>query len=381
MLSSSPPNTACGCRPYDASLLATCVSSGTCSAASCLGPAGAASCTLWKAPTACPSGYYNYGAGTGCSGSVCSLGTCVPCNCGPGSTVSVCDSLYTQTGGSNFACTACSNKPVHASYVTAHNNTCDYQCNSGYSGASCTACITSCQAGFNLTGACTQNVNGLGDTVPTCVACTVPHALTYSSGCTVSACRAGYALVNNACVAYSPPPKPPSPPPRPPPPPSPPPPVVNAESYPSCASQILGHWFGVTPVADATGARVADAINGNGAAVSGTFNTSSGSFYFNGNTSAATVKTEPVGANGMQMLLTFSVASNASSTLLSVADNIKTPSNSLSLIYNTNQTLSIVTNTLAFGTQFFKTSVTYAPNTVFSVQLVCGPTLTGCFVL
>jgi len=297
--------------------------------------------------------------------------------------VAFCDSTYTALSTvPNFACTACKNLPAQASYVTSYNNTCDFTCNTGYAGPQCTACATSCGVGQKISGTCTQTVNALNDVLTTCVPCASPHALTYSSGCTIASCLNGYILIGGACVGAPNPPSPPAPPPSPPEPPQPPPPVVNVASQTDCPTLLAGHWVGVSPITNAAG-QLADTVAGNAAVQFGTVTVGSKSVGFSGSSYAVTQNAVNLGgANGLQMSVNFTVTSAPSSpvTVMMQADNVNAPTQYLKLMYNSDETLTLQTTTKAFGATSFQTSVTYALNAYHSILIVCSPYYTGCYL-
>lgn len=377
----------CGCRAYDPNFAGSCVPRGTCN--SCIGPVDVGgACTSWVAPTACPSGQYNSGAGTACTGTgsaiSCSLGTCLPCNCGLGAIISFCDSVFTAnaTGGqSNLVCAPCS-KPTNAQYL--RNNSCDFTCNTGYSGTTCTACIASCpNAGTYLAGTCSQTLNGILDSVPQCAACGLPNVASYSSGCTISTCINGHQLVANACVPNSPPPSPPPPPPRPPPPPSPPsPPPLAMPLTAECANAVTNHWFGATPVFAYNGAVSDSAGSGNNAVlVGGTLAMNADhSLNFTGTQYAETQTKIIPSSNSIQIYSKFKPYSTSKIGIIwKVVDSLTTTTQTVQMQYNTNSTVSVIANT-ASGVAQFTSSTTCAVNTYCYVMVTCTKYFSSCYI-
>lgn len=252
---------ACACRLADSS--ATCVPNGSCAGNACLSPNDGESgtCINWESLRTCPPGEYLVGAGLDCVTNAqgyktaCSTGTCVPCACPTGQYASLCGSFYADPSlsgnKSNIECSPCTGKPTANAEYTGlatpiQQNVCPWQCNTGFAGGNCDACITSCQPGYELVGTCTQTPGGAEDTAPVCVACNVSYAYSYSSGCTVEKCWPGYLLdtASNACVASPLPPFPPQPPSPPPAPPPNPPPLYATGA--ACAWDLAAHWVGIS---------------------------------------------------------------------------------------------------------------------------------------
>ena len=374
----------CGCREYDAGYASACVARGSCPAATCLGPnaAGGGDCTQWQEPLQCSSGFYNSGAGASCVGSgasiTCSLGTCLPCTCDVGQTATTCDSVYTVNASQpNLVCTACSSKPAKASYTTA--NSCDWVCPAGSSGPRCDACPTTCVAGRALVGTCTQTPNGAGDTAPTCAACGILNALSYSSGCTVSRCIDGYQLVSGLCVDQSPPPAPPPSPPQPPQPPSPnPPPPPKTTAVADCANTVVAHYFGVSPVYDANGLLNEVLNDAYGAQPYG--NVTGTTFNPGGYAVTPVVRLGTIG--GAQFSINFVLNTiNVAATLFSYSNSALNPTYELYLKQNTNNTLTVESKTpTSAGRQLFTTSTTFLSGVAYTKSVVCGSYLSFCFL-
>ena len=260
----------CGCRLSDSSDV--CVPSGSCAGDACLSPNNgtAGVCTNWEALKSCPSGEYLQGAGLGCVvnaqgyKTACDTGTCVPCTCATGEYASLCGSYFTDAtlsgGRSNLACSPCTGKPANAAYTGAASpaqaDACPWQCDAGYAGGNCAPCLTSCDAGYQLSGACTQTSGGADDTWPACVACNVTNAYDYSAGCTVRRCWPGYTLdaLSNTCTATPLPPFPPLPPSPPPAPPPRPPPLYAIGA--ACSWDLAAHLVGISIPVNTTNASV-----------------------------------------------------------------------------------------------------------------------------
>lgn len=148
--------------------------------------------------------------------------------------------------------------------------------------------MTSCGAGFLLTGTCSQTANAAADTATVCAPCNVAYALNYSSGCVPSVCDYPYELRGGQCTIPSPPPSPPSPPTPPPSPPAPPPPPKPAvATNTSCANQVTAQWIGLDqPVFNGA---LRDVLNVNSALlVNAAYSTSTGGVALNGSGYAVT---------------------------------------------------------------------------------------------
>lgn len=404
----------CGCRAGDFS--ATCVQTGTCANSACFGaaPASSGTCPSWTAPTACPVGSYNYGAGTNCSNvAACSLGSCLPCNCGLGQTITTCDSLYTDFSVSkqkNLVCSQCTTAPQNSEYTT--RNTCDFICSSGYAYVpktrTCAWCPVVCSPGYQLSGHCTQSTNGglaarrrlkaTPDQTTTCSPCVLDGVDTYSTGCVPSACINSYILdsTKTRCIVAPSPPPPPTAPPSPPNPPNPPnPPPPLAASYSNCANKLTSQWVGSLFGGDGSAPPVFDdvLIDSMHAADATLYNatyqtTGTRGLVLDGGGSATVNNAQYVSTTDeFSMFLRFTPRALTEQVIYSATDNtganyvrlgFKTPSNTTTFAGG------LMTYFLNYKTTQHSRSQTYAstkPVTVGiqnTIQITCGPGLNSC---